>query len=121
MMRYAGMGTLYVPGGDATVVASGPYIGNPLDLRSGAPCAHQGGARSRAGLGLGSPTVVLAQRRLPGHERISPTPSLSGKIRQPLMLIAAGRDEIVSTAAIEDFAMRLRAGSHLIVAGAATN
>ena len=39
------------------------------------------------------------------------------KIRQPLMLIAAGRDEIVSTAAIEDFAVRLRAGSHLIVAG----
>ena len=30
-------------------------------------------------------------------------------MRQPLMLIAAGRDEIVSTAAIEDIAMRLRA------------
>jgi lysophospholipase len=45
-------------------------------------------------------------------------PMYPGKIRQPLMLIAAGRDEIVSTAAIEDFAIRLRAGSHLIVAGA---
>ena len=44
-------------------------------------------------------------------------PAYPSKIRQPLMLVAAGRDNIVSTAAIEDFAIRLRAGSHLIVAG----
>ena len=34
------------------------------------------------------------------------------------LLIAAGRDQVVSTAAIEDLAVRLRAGSHLIIAGA---
>ena len=45
-------------------------------------------------------------------------PSYASKVRQPLMLIAAGRDQVVSTAAIEDIAIRLRAGSHLIVAGA---
>jgi lysophospholipase len=45
-------------------------------------------------------------------------PDYPSKIRQPLMLIAAGRDEVVSTAAIEEFAIRLRAGSHLIIAGA---
>jgi lysophospholipase len=33
-------------------------------------------------------------------------------------MIASGRDETVSTSAIEDFAGRLRAGSHLIIAGA---
>jgi lysophospholipase len=32
--------------------------------------------------------------------------------------LAAGRDEIVSTSAIEDFSIRLRTGSHLIVPGA---
>ena len=31
---------------------------------------------------------------------------------------AAGRDEIVSTPAVEEFATQLRAGSHLIIAGA---
>jgi lysophospholipase len=41
-----------------------------------------------------------------------------GKIRQPILMIASGRDETVSTSAIEDFAGRLRAGSHLIIAGA---
>jgi len=45
-------------------------------------------------------------------------PAFPSKVRQPLMLIAAGRDQVVSTAATEDLAIRLRAGSHLIVAGA---
>jgi lysophospholipase len=44
-------------------------------------------------------------------------PAFAGKVRLPLMLIAAGRDQVVSTAAIEEIAIRLRAGSHLIVAG----
>ena len=33
-------------------------------------------------------------------------------------IIAAGQDELVSTPAIGQFAVRLRAGSHLVVAGA---
>jgi lysophospholipase len=44
-------------------------------------------------------------------------PAFPASIRQPLLLIAAGRDEIVSTPAIENFAMHLRAGSHLIIPG----
>jgi lysophospholipase len=116
MMRYAGMGTSYIPGGDATVVASGPYIGN---LLTSDPVRH---ARTKAileaepALGLGSPTIAWADaayRVMNGYADIN----FADKIRQPLMLIAAGRDEIVSTAAIEDFAVRLRVGSHLIVAG----
>jgi lysophospholipase len=40
------------------------------------------------------------------------------KIRQPMLIVAAGQDSIVTTPAIDDFAVRLRAGSHLIVPGA---
>ena len=115
-MRYAGMGTSYIPGGDATVVAAGPYIGN---LLTSDPVRH---ARTKAileaepALGLGSPTVGWADAAYRATSDFSNI-NFATKIRQPLMLIAAGRDEIVSTAAIEDFAVRLRAGSHLIVAG----
>ncbi len=35
-----------------------------------------------------------------------------------MLVIAAGHDQIVSTPAIDEFAARLRAGSHLIVPGA---
>jgi lysophospholipase len=115
-MRYAGLGTAYVPGGDETVVASGPYIGNPL---TSDPVRH---ARTKAileaepALGVGSPTVGWADAAYRAIAGFADT-NFPSKIRQPLMLIAAGRDEVVSTAAIEDFAVRLRAGSHLIVAG----
>ncbi len=45
-------------------------------------------------------------------------PGYPVKIRQPMLIVAAGQDQIVSTPAIDEFAVRLRAGSHLIVPGA---
>jgi lysophospholipase len=116
VMRYAGLGASYVPGGGATVMSAEPYIGNPL---TSDPVRH---ARTKAilnaepALGLGSPTVAWLDSAYRVIDEFA-DPTYPGKIRQPLMLVAAGRDEIVSTAAIEDFAVRLRAGSHLIVAG----
>jgi lysophospholipase len=116
-MRLIGMGAAYVPGGSATAVATGPYVNN---VATSDPVRH---ARVRAvleaapELGLGSPTVAwldAAYRAMGGIDN----PSYASKVRQPLMLIAAGRDQVVSTAAIEDVAVRLRAGSHLIIAGA---
>ena len=69
-------------------------------------------------LGLGSPTNRLGERGASSHGSNSGEPGYASSIRQPIMMVAAGRDEIVSTAAIEEFAARLRAGAHLIVAGA---
>lgn len=116
MMRYTGMGTRYIPGGSDQVVAAGNYIGN---LLTSDPVRH---ARTKAileaepALGIGSPTIAWADAAYRATGNFADI-NFATKIRQPLMLIAAGRDEIVSTAAIEDFAVRLRAGSHLIVAG----
>jgi lysophospholipase len=44
-------------------------------------------------------------------------PSFVTRIRQPMLIVAAGRDAIVSNSMIEDFAMQLRSGSHLVVVG----
>jgi lysophospholipase len=44
-------------------------------------------------------------------------PNFAARIRQPLLVIAAGQDQIVSTPAIDEFSVRLRTGSHLIVPG----
>jgi lysophospholipase len=44
-------------------------------------------------------------------------PTYAARIRQPILLVAAGRDQIVSTPAIENFGMNLLAGRHLILAG----
>ena len=39
-------------------------------------------------------------------------------LRQPMLIVGAGQDAVVSTPAIEQFAIRLRAGSHVVVPGA---
>ena len=116
-MRLIGMGSAYVPGGGATAVATGSYVNN---VATSDPVRH---ARTKAvleaapELGIGSPTVSWLSAAYRSMAEIA-SPSYPAKIRQPLMLIAAGRDQVVSTAAIEDVAVRLRAGSHLIIAGA---
>jgi lysophospholipase len=116
-MRYIGMGSSYVPGGSGALIATGPYIGNPA---TSDPVRH---ARTKAileaapELGVGSPTVSWVNAAYRAMNEFA-DPNYPSKVRQPLMLIAAGRDQVVSTAAIEDIAIRLRAGSHLIIAGA---
>ncbi len=116
-MRLMGMGSAYVPGGSGTPVATGPYVNN---IATSDPVRH---ARTKAvleaapELGIGSPTVSWLNAAYRSMGEIA-SPSYAGKVRQPLMLIAAGRDQVVSTTAIEDIATRLRAGSHLIIAGA---
>jgi lysophospholipase len=44
-------------------------------------------------------------------------PAYAAEIRQPMLILAAGKDSVVSNAAIERFATRLRAGAHLVIAG----
>jgi len=116
-MRLAGLGAAYVPGGSGTIAATGSYIGNPA---TSDPVRH---ARTKAvleaapELGLGSPTVSWLNAAYRAMSEFA-DPAFPSKIRQPLMLVAAGYDQIVSTAATEDIAVRLRAGSHLIIAGA---
>jgi lysophospholipase len=116
-MRLTGMGSAYVPGGSDEVAATGAYIGNPA---TSDPVRH---ARVKAvleaapALGLGSPTVAWLNAAYRAMGEFA-DPAFPSKVRQPLMLVAAGRDQIASTAATEELAIRLRAGSHLIIAGA---
>jgi lysophospholipase len=115
-MRLAGLGSAYVPGGSDAIASVGPYIGNPA---TSDPVRH---ARTKAvleaapELGIGSPTVSWLNAAYRTMAEFA-DPAFPSKVRQPLMLVAAGRDQVVSTAAIEDIAIRLRAGSHLIIAG----
>jgi lysophospholipase len=116
-LRLAGLGSRYVPGGGPGSPENQSFVGNPL---TSDPVRH---ARAKAvleaepALGVGSPTIGWIDAAYRAIDTFADG-GFASKIRQPLMLIAAGRDDVVSTAAIEDFAVRLRAGSHLIVAGA---
>lgn len=116
LLNGIGMGTSYVPGGSPMVVASQPFLGNVL---TSDPVRHARTAavlEAEPALGLGSPTNAWASAAFAMMKEFENV-NYPGKIRQPIMMIAAGRDVTVSTPAIEQFAGRLRAGSHLIIAG----
>jgi lysophospholipase len=116
-IRLAGFGAAYVPGGDAAMLSMCPFPGNPL---TSDPVRHARVAailEAEPALGLGSPTVAWLDAAYRVMREFA-EPTYPSSIRQPLLLVAAGRDEIVSTPAIENFATQLRAGSHLIIPGA---
>ena len=68
-------------------------------------------------LALGAPTVAWMDSAFRAM-RVMRERSFPQRIRQPMLIVGAGRDAVVSNAAIEEFATLLRAGSHLMVGGA---
>src|SRR5207253_1774539 len=116
-MRLLGLGSSYVPGGDASVIAQRPFIGNRLTSDPVRYARNIAVLEAEPKLAVAWPTVAWADSAYSAMAEMSEH-GYPGKIRQPMLVVAAGQDEIVSTPAIDEFAVRLRAGSHLIVPGA---
>jgi lysophospholipase len=116
-MRMLGRGSAYVPGGGPGVIGSEDFLGNVLTSDPVRFARNHAVLEEEPALGLGSPTIAWADAALRQMKQFT-LPGYAGHIRQPILAVAAGRDELVSTPAIEEFGMRLLAGSHLIVAGA---
>ena len=116
-MRLAGLGSRYAPGGSGQVLALEPFFGN---LTTSDPVRHARTAaviETEPELGIASPTVAWANAALRAMAEMD-NPVYPSRIRQPILIIAAGRDQLVSTPAIEEFGIHLRAGSHQMIAGA---
>lgn len=112
-----GMFTAYVPGGSDELYSTQKFEGNVLTSD------HERWLRTKAvleqapALGLGSPTVgwlrsaLRSCRMLCGYD-------YAGRINVPLLLFASGNDKLVSTRAIEDFAVRAKLSSCILMPGA---
>jgi lysophospholipase len=115
-MRIIGLGNSYVPGGGSASPSLMPFLDNPV---TSDPVRH---ARTAAiidaepALAIGAPTVAWLDSAFRVMAEFA-NPAFPAKLRQPLLMVACGRDRLVSTAAIEDFGSRLRVGSHLILPG----
>ena len=115
-LRLLGLGGVYVPGGGASGIPQRAFIGNLLTSDPVRYARNMAIAEAEPALAIGWPTVGWADSALKAMRQLS-DPSFPTKIRQPMLVIAAGHDQIVSTPAIDEFAIRLRAGAHLIVPG----
>jgi lysophospholipase len=117
VMRSIGLGALYVPGGSASTMLQRPFAGNLLTSDPVRYARNIAVLEAEPALAIGSPTVGWADAAFRVMSEISDE-RFPASIRQPILILAAGMDAIVSTPAIGEFALRLRAGSHLVVPGA---
>jgi lysophospholipase len=116
VLRLTGQGGRYVPGGTDALTGSDSFVNNPFTSDPVRFARNAAILEEDPTLGLGAPTVAWADtavRTMRGF-RAADYPL---QIRQPILMLAASSDSIVSTAAIEEFAYHLRAGSHLVIAG----
>jgi lysophospholipase len=115
-MRLTGQGGNYVPGGGDALTGAQSFINNPFTSDPVRFARNAAILEEDPTLGLASPTVAWADTAFKAMHgfRASNYPS---QIRQPILMMAASHDTVVSTAAIEEFAYHLRAGSHLVIAG----
>jgi lysophospholipase len=117
VFRMLGGGRAYVPGNDPAAAAKAEFIGNVLTSDPVRFARNAAILEEAPDLGLGAPTVAWADAAFRVMQRFA-DPGYAGRIRQPILMVAAGRDEVVSTPAIETFGSHLLAGRHLILAGA---
>ncbi len=117
IVRFMGRGGGYVPGGSATVLQMKPFAGNPLTSDPVRYARAAAVLEAEPALGIGSPTVAWADAAFRMMAQLR-SPAYAARIRQPMLIVAAGHDHLVSTQAIETFAIHLRAGSHVVIAGA---
>jgi lysophospholipase len=117
ILRIAGFGSMYVPKGAVGIMDAQPFAGNILTSDPIRYARNAAILEAEPLLALGSPTVAWTDAAF-RTMRAMRERSYPSRIRQPMMIIAAGNDGVVSNTAIENFATLLRSGSHLVVAGA---
>ncbi len=116
VMRMIGRGTAYIPTGHADATGSEDFIGNVLTSDPVRFARNTAVLEEAPALGLGSPTIAWIDSAMRAMKRFA-EPHYAASIRQPILMVAASRDDVVSTPAIETFGMNLLAGRHLILAG----
>jgi lysophospholipase len=116
-LRYLGLGGMYIGGRHGQVVAMQPFVGNILTSDPVRYARVAAVIEAEPDLAIGGPTVAWTDAAFRVMKEFNEI-GFPDRIRQPILIVAAGRDRITSTPAIENFAIHLRAGSHLIISGA---
>jgi lysophospholipase len=116
-LRLAGQGGRYVPGGNDAMAGLEPFVSNPVTSDPVRYARNAAILDEDPTLGIASPTVAWADAAFSAMVTFRGM-NYPSQIRQPILMLAASNDTVVSTPAIEEFAYHLRAGSHLVISGA---
>lgn len=111
-----GLGTRLVPGGSTEPTSKKPFEGNLVSSDPVRYAIAGSYADIDRRLGLGAPTVGWLREAIRVTRRFA-HPLYARDIRQPMLLIAAGRDPLVDSDAVEAFARRLKNGHAVVLPG----
>jgi lysophospholipase len=111
-----GFGRSVVPGGMKEYLASQSFEGNVLTSDRERFLRNQSVLAVAPKLAVGPPTFGWVSAALGAMAEID-NEGFPSRLRVPVLMLAAGDDRVVSSEAIEAFAMRLRAGAQIVLRG----
>ena len=112
-----GLGRLSVARQADKPMDEGSFAGNPLTSDLTRFMRQVDVLKARPDLMVGAPTVRWAHAAFSGMAEAQ-RDSFPNAVKIPVLMLAAARDEIVSTAAIEQLGLRMRSGRHAVIPGA---
>jgi lysophospholipase len=112
-----GFSRSYIKGGSDKVIEQGPFEGNLLTSDRERWYRNKAVLDTNPALGLGSPTIGWLRAAYRSMGLVS-SDGYAASVRVPMMVFVAGKDEIVSPRAIEDFSVGLKVGTHVLLPSA---
>lgn len=112
-----GFGRSYVKGGSDRVVERGAFEGNELTSDRERWYRNKAVLDTNPSLALGSPTIGWLRAAYRSMALVQ-SEGFAASIRVPMMVFVAGKDQIVSSRAVEDFAVGLKVGTHVLLPAA---
>ena len=109
-----GLSKIFPPGVDARPPTTAPFEGNELTSSRERYARAQAVLEAAPELALGAPTVGWMRAALRSCAMLAAL-DFPASIRVPVLMVAAGRDTIVSTPVIEDFAPRMKLGTLALI------
>jgi lysophospholipase len=116
-LSFLGLGQMPASRGADRPPSEARFAGNPVTSDAVRYMRSVAVLKARPELEIGAPTVRWSAAAFRAMARAG-LDSFPGSIKIPVLMLAAARDEIVSTPAIEHLGLRLRTGRHAVVATA---
>lgn len=116
-LSFLGLGRLPVSRKADKPASEATFPGNPLTGDMIRYLRSVDVVKARPELEIGAPTIRWAAAAM-GAMAEAARDDFPGRIQIPLLMLAAARDEVVSTSAIERLGLRMRTGRHVVIAGA---
>ena len=114
---YLGLGELFLPGNLGRSLVAEHFEGNLLTSDERRFSRNKEILQLAPRLSLGPPTIAWARAALASMKEMHAF-DFPPKVHVPVLMLAAGGDQVVSVRAIEEMASQLKAGSHIVIAGA---